>query len=102
MRFTGDVDIRFHDEQSVEGFVSAFRKVEVMGKTICIGRKTPRGEANLMRYAVSFKVTGELELEDILGKLKEYGKLMELTWKTIKNTAIKNGQHSAYLDVKDL
>ena len=62
-----------------------------------VGHRTPITQLNYSRYAVNFFVNGDSELQDILDVLKTFGKVLEITFKTHKNIAIKTGEHTVYL-----
>ena len=66
-----------------------------------VSHRTPITQLNYSRYAISFFVNGDSELLDILDVLKTYCKVLEITFKTHKNTAIKTGEHTVYLQTEN-
>ena len=44
-------------------------------------------------------MTGDIEINDVLDILKKFGKIVEMTWKRLGNTAIKTGEYSVYLEI---
>ena len=75
----GDIEIRFADEEQLNDFLTKNNVVEVGPEIIHIGRKVPIGTYNQERYAISFNISGEIELNDVLDSLKEYGIVREVT-----------------------
>ena len=46
-------------------------------------------------------MTGDIEINDVLDTLKKFGKIIEMTWKSLGNTVIKTGEYSVYLEIND-
>ena len=54
---------------------------------------------NYARYLVRFFLSGDVEINDVLDELKIFGKIIEMTWKTLGNTAIITGEYNVYLEI---
>ena len=52
------------------------------------------------RYVVYFFVSGDDELPDVIEELQRFGNVIELTFKTHPNIAIKTGEYTAYVRLK--
>ena len=96
---SGDIEIRFADEKQLSDFLMKYNSVHAGPEAIHIGRKVPVGTYNQERYAISFNISGEIELNDVLERIKVYGLIKEVTWKTFPNTAIRTGQYTVYLEL---
>ena len=46
---------------------------------------------------MNFFVNGDIELIDIIDSLNQFGKVVEITFKTYMNTPMKTGEHTAYM-----
>ena len=96
MNTRGDIEIRFLQEEFIWSFLTEYNSITVDGKSMQVGRRTPITQLNYSRYAVNFFVNGDSE-KDILDAFKAFRKVLEITLKTHKNTAIKTGEHTVYL-----
>lgn len=97
MRPNGDIEIRFLNEEELKAWVQAQQDLQINGVHIAVGRKIQQTQVNVERYAVHFFVTGDIELPDVTEELQRFGNIIELTFKTHPNTAIKTGEYTAYV-----
>lgn len=68
-------------------------------KKFSCGKRVPITEFNYARYLVRFFLSGDVEINDVLDELKIFGKIIEMTWKTLGNTAIITGEYNVYLEI---
>ena len=73
--------------------------IELENKKFSCGKRIPITEFNYARYYIKFFLTGDIEINDVLDILKKFGKIVEMTWKRLGNTAIKTGEYSVYLEI---
>ena len=75
-------------------FVRNNKSLNIEPYKFTVGRKFFANQINFENYAVTFHISGNAELADVLEVLKSYGEIGDVTWKTYENTAIKTGEHT--------
>ena len=82
-------------------FVKSNKHLEITPYKLVVGRKFSANQIIFENYAVTFHISGNVELADVLEVLKKFGQIGDITWKTHENTAIKTGEHTVYLGLAD-